>query len=207
MGTDEAFSTFDWGQKILPQEYRESQKKYFGKKGMSVFIGSFVWKNDSLSSSVADSAIATSSTSTFSTQSYVVALTNAAQTEIDTLSAGEFILKQFRADYPHIKKLHKRTDNASNFSSHGTPEAEKVICKRLGIDLITRDYSEVQKGRDICDRVCGVAKNRMRSWIAIGNDLLNAHDIKEGMEYAGGIKNLNIAVAEVIPDAGTRNMK
>ncbi|CAF3392155.1 unnamed protein product [Rotaria sp. Silwood2] len=198
MGTDEAFSNFDWSQKILRREYRESQKKYFGKKGMSVFIGSFVSKNNLLSSSVTDSAIATSSTYTFSTQSYVVALTNAAQTEIDTLNTGEIILEQFRADYPHIKKLHKRTDNAGNFSSYGTAEAEK-----LGIKLITRDYSEVQKGKDICDRVCGVAKNRMRSWIAAGNDLLNVHDIKEGMEYAGAIKNLNIAVVEVISGAGT----
>lgn len=42
MGNDEAFCTFDWAQKILPQEYRESQKKYFGKKGMSALVGSFV---------------------------------------------------------------------------------------------------------------------------------------------------------------------
>lgn len=74
---------------------------------------------------------------------------------------------------------------------------------QLGIDLLTRDYSEVQKGKDICDRVCGVAKGRMRSWIATGNDLLNAHDIKEGMEHAGGIKHTKIAVAEIIPGAGT----
>ena len=67
---------------------------------------------------------------------------------------------------------------------------------------MTRDYSEIQKGKDICDRICGVAKNRMRSWIATGNNLLNAHDIKEGMEYAGGIKNTKIAVAEIIPGAG-----
>ena len=32
MVTDEAFGTFDWVQKILPQEYRESQRKYYGKK-------------------------------------------------------------------------------------------------------------------------------------------------------------------------------
>ena len=32
MGIDEAFYTFDRDQKILRQEYRESQKKYFGKK-------------------------------------------------------------------------------------------------------------------------------------------------------------------------------
>ncbi|CAF4127176.1 unnamed protein product [Rotaria sp. Silwood2] len=129
MGTDEAFGTFDWGQKILPQEYRESQKKYFGKKGMSVFIGSFVWKD--VSSSTVNMSVTTSSAYTFSTQSYIVAITNATQTEIDTLSAGELILQQFKADYSQIKKLHKRTDNASNFSSHGTPEAEKPLIPQI----------------------------------------------------------------------------
>ena len=67
---------------------------------------------------------------------------------------------------------------------------------------MTRDYSEVQKSKDICDRVCGVAKARMRSWAATGNDLLNAIDVKEGMEYAGGIKNTKVAVAEVVVGQG-----
>jgi hypothetical protein len=47
-----------------------------------------------------------------------------------------------------------------------------------------------------------VAKARMRSWVSNGNDLLNANAIKEGMEYAGGVKNTKLAVAEIIPDAG-----
>ena len=75
-----------------------------------------------------------------------------------------------------------------------------------GIDLLTRDYSEVQKGQDICDHFCGVVKNRIRSWIAPENDLMNAHDIKEGMEHAGGIMNNRIAVAEIIPGAGMQNV-
>ena len=134
MTMDEAFCTCDWGQKILPQEYRESQKKYFGKKGMSVFVGSFVWKSIPASNLVDNVAINTTSTRSFSTESYILALTNASQTEIDTLSAGEIILKQFHTDYPHIKKLHKRTDNAGNFSSHGTPEAERVVAQRVSFE-------------------------------------------------------------------------
>ncbi|CAF4127945.1 unnamed protein product [Adineta steineri] len=202
MGNDEAFCTFDWGQKILPQDYRESQKKYFGKKGMSVLIGSFIWKNEAASSNKKRTTTDIQSESTFSSQSYIVALTTAAQTELDTLSGGELILKQFKSDFPHITKLHKRTDNAGNFSSHATPEAERLICQKNEIELLTRDYSEVQKGKDICDRVCGVCKNCMRSWIATGNDLSNAHDIKEGMQYAGGVKNTKIATAEIIPGVG-----
>ena len=68
--------------------------------------------------------------------------------------------------------------------------------------MITRDYSAVQKGKDICDRICGVAKNRTRPWINSGNDLCNAMDIKEGMEYAGGVKNTRVGVAEIIPNIG-----
>ena len=64
---------------------------------------------------------------------------------------------------------------------------------------MTRDYSEVQKGKDICDRVYGVARARMRLWPANGNDLLCKNDIKEGMENAGGIKNTKVAVAEIVP--------
>ena len=67
---------------------------------------------------------------------------------------------------------------------------------------MTRDYSEVQKGKDICNRVRGVAKARMRSWAANGNDLLCANDIKEGIEYARGIKNTKVDVAEIVSGMG-----
>ena len=61
---------------------------------MSVFVGSFVWKEGS-PSTVIDIAETTnnSSVSVFSTVSYILALINASQTEIDTLSAGEIVLK------------------------------------------------------------------------------------------------------------------
>ena len=73
------------------------------------------------------------------------------------------------------------------------------------MELLTRDYGEVQKAKGICDRVCGMGKARIRSWIAAGNDLKNAIDIEEGMEYADGTKNTKVAVAEVIPDTGIQS--
>ena len=127
IGSDEAFCTFDWGQKVLPQEYQEGQSTYFGKKGMSVLVGSFLWKN-----STADTVVSGAACSPpMHTESYILALTSTAQTDLDTLSTSEIILKQFTEDHPHIKKLHKRTDNAGNLSSHTTPEVEKLICDRV----------------------------------------------------------------------------
>ena len=52
---------------------------------MSVFIGSFVWKNDSTSPTVNASTRTTSAAHTISTQSYIIAITNTTQTEIDRL--------------------------------------------------------------------------------------------------------------------------
>jgi hypothetical protein len=40
----------------------------------------------------------TSSASVFSTESYVLTLTNASQSEIDTLGASEIIVQQFKAE-------------------------------------------------------------------------------------------------------------
>ena len=60
----------------------------------------------------------------------------------------------------------------------------------------------MQKGKDIWDRICGVAKSPMRSCLATGNNLLNAHEMKEGMEYAGGVKSTKVAVAEIIVGEG-----
>ena len=95
----------------------------------------FVWKNPLPPPATTITHTIMVSAPTFSTESYVLAFTNAAQTELDSLSAGEIITKQFKADHPHISKLHKRTDNAGNFSSHSTPEVEKVICERVSLSF------------------------------------------------------------------------
>ena len=89
MKTDEAFCIFDRGQKILPQEFRESQNACFGKAGISVLVGSFVWKNQPTTTS------ATGSTwiSSFNTEPYILALANASQTDLDSLSRSEITIK------------------------------------------------------------------------------------------------------------------
>ena len=131
MGQDKAFCTFDWGQKLLPQEYREAQSTYLGKISIPVLVRSFVWKDPLPPPATIMTSTTTFSPTTFSTESYILAFTNAAQTELDSLSAGEIIKRQFKADRSHTLELHKPIDNAGNFSSHSTPEVEKGICERV----------------------------------------------------------------------------
>ena len=133
MDQDEAFCTFDWSQKFLPQEYREAQSTYFGKRGMLVLVGSFVWKDSMHPLATTMRTTTTFFPTTFSTESYIFAFTNAAQTELHSLSGSEIITKQFKSDHPHILKVHKRTGTAGNFSSYSTPEAEKLMCERVSL--------------------------------------------------------------------------
>ncbi len=108
-------------------------------------------------------------------------LTRCDQTEQATLSGGYLILKQFRTDYPYITSLIKRLDNASILAGHATPEGEWSLSKLAGVTLLMRDYSEVQSGKDICDRIVGAAKMRMKAYLHAGHDVTNASEIKLGM--------------------------
>ena len=80
---------------------------------------------------------------------------------------------------------------------------EKVSCDQV---RIFSNYSEVQKVKNIYDRVRVVAKAQMRSWMVTGHNSLNVIDIKEGMKYTGGIRNTKVTVAEIIPDADMQSL-
>ena len=73
----------------------------------------------------------------------------------------------------------KRSDNASVLAGHSTLHCDKIFTDSLGIKLIMRDYSEVQCGKSICDRLSGSAKVRMKAYINFGNDVIDASDIKK----------------------------
>ncbi|CAF3460492.1 unnamed protein product, partial [Rotaria sp. Silwood2] len=69
----------DFGESGIGESGRR-RKKISAKMEVTVFIGSFVWKD--VSSSTVNMSVTTSSAYSFSTQSYIVAITNATQTEI-----------------------------------------------------------------------------------------------------------------------------
>ena len=79
MDEDEAFCTFDWGQKSLPQKHRETQTIYFGKKKECRFLwGSFVWKAQVSRLTSTPTTTTSISPPTYSTESYIVAISDAA---------------------------------------------------------------------------------------------------------------------------------
>jgi hypothetical protein len=78
-------------------------------------------------------------------------------------------------------KLIKRSDNASVLTGNYTIKCEKALAESLGIELLMRDYSEMQSGKSICDRLSGAAKLRLRAYINARHNVLSASDIKQGI--------------------------
>lgn len=81
-------------------------------------------------------------------------------------------------------KLIKRSGNASVLAGQHTIQFEQKLADEIGIQLLMRDYSEIQSGKSICDRISGTAKLRMRAFINAGNDVSSAEDIKKSNFYA-----------------------
>ena len=61
------------------------------------------------------------------------------------------------------------------------------------------DYNEPCCGKDQCDRESAAAKTILRSYVDSGNDLLTAEDLHKSLHYGYGMKNSQVAVAEINP--------
>jgi hypothetical protein len=77
----------------------------------------------------------------------------------------------------------KRSDNASILGGHSTPDGERMIADAVGLTIVSREYSECQAGKDICDRIAGAAKGRLRAFLHAGHDVICASDMKKGMKW------------------------
>jgi hypothetical protein len=172
----------DWAQKVLPSSFRECQREYFGKKGMSVHVDVLFIKN-------ADGSLIK--------KTYFTALTRCDQDVIDTLCVADHVIKQIRADYPHLRQLYHKSDNAGCYAGNSVAENLYHICQLQNIDLLRYDYNEPQRGKDQADRDSAVAKRFLSAYIHSGNNCLSAEDIKKGILHLGGPKNASVSVAEI----------
>ena len=85
----------DWAQKVIPSMFREGQRDYFGKKGMSVPVDVLLTK------AVTELMKSVSFTTIYRCD----------QDVIDTLCVAEHVLKEIQKDHPNIKQLFRKTDN------------------------------------------------------------------------------------------------
>ena len=166
----------DYCQKVLPIEFRESQFSYFGKKGMTLHCDVLLLKENG----------------TVKKHTYFTTPYRSDQDIKDSLSLGDYVVKEFSKEFPHVKELHYKSDNAGCYHGNPYPESIYKICKQNFITLKRLDYNEPQKSKDQCDRDSVLARNALRRYVDEGNDIVSAEDIYKAL-LASPITNAKVS--------------
>lgn len=90
---------FDYAMKFLPVQYREKQIDWFGKKGFSWDVFSFL----------------TCKAGDLVKPTYVVILLNFTQDALTSAALYRLVLNKIKCDFPQLQLLYDKSDNATYY--------------------------------------------------------------------------------------------
>ena len=169
--------------KFLPRKYRESQRDWFGKRGLSWHV------------TVAMRKIMASHQLQMMT--FVHVFQSCSQDSSTVLAIMEDVIGKLKAIIPSLKPVTYRQDNAGCYRCGATilgaskaSQFHEVMVKRL-------DFSDPQGGKGACDRKAATIKAHMRVHLNEGNDIENANQMVDAMRSSGGVPGLNVTLCEM----------
>ena len=118
---------------------------------------------------------------------YYTAVYRCEQGLIDALCLADVVLPKVKEDFPGLKNLYAKSDNASSYHENYYIEALYNLCKEKQLALLRYDYNEPSRGKERCDRESAGAKSVIRSFVDDGNDLMTAEDIYTSLHHDKGI--------------------
>ena len=181
LDTKTGFWLKDFCRKILPAQFREGQKEYFGKKDMKLHVDVFFHKvNGRLRKKV-----------------YFTAVYRCKQGLVVSLCLADVVLEKLKKDFPHLMQLYAKSDNAPSYHDNFHMEALYKLCKGKQISLQRHDYKQPSRGKDQCDRESAGAKCVLRNFVDASNNLITTEDIYNGLHHGKGIQNADVAVVKI----------
>ena len=157
----------DWAMKFLQIRYREKRSEWFGKRGLSWHISSFVFRNPV--------------TKLLEVESYAHFFDTCTHDLYAVSSIVEHLLQVIKTKYPAIKKVSLRSDEAGCYHNSMLIATTNDIASRLDMTVVSYDYSEPQYSKDICDRIICPMKAALKKFCNEGNDILTAEDMRNAL--------------------------
>ncbi len=182
----------DWAMKFVQMRHREKQSDWYAKRGMSWHISSVVTRDGE--------------TDELQVVSYAHLLDSCAQDWYTVGSVFENLLENVKRDFPVIKRVYLRSDEAGCYHTSQLIAAVKDIGDRVGITVERYDFSEPQQGKDICDRVLCPMKATIRKYCSQGHDKKKAVKLNSPAFY-NSYKKCRNQVTERIKSAKTQYFK
>ncbi|VDI15288.1 Hypothetical predicted protein, partial [Mytilus galloprovincialis] len=180
LSKDEVLVERDWAMKFLPMRYRESQSKWFGKRGLNwhVSVGSYH----------------TSDTDDLKMQTIIHVFDNASQDARTSNAVLRNTLQQFQQMNPSLKKAYIRSDNAGCFHGFLAVSEIALINGEENIKVVQMDFADPQGGKSICDRRAAHIKSAIRKYVNEGHDVCTAADFKKALQICS-LRNVAVVVA------------
>ena len=178
--------TQDWAMKFLPQKYRETQKDWFGKRGISWHISVVVRR-------LADGKL--------QHQVFVHIVENCSQDTDVVIPMMQHILTNLKKENPNITSAAYRQDNAGCYPMLA---ACCLMEETTGIKVLRVDFSDPQGGKGVCDRKAATIKCHVRRYINEGHDAVNAAQLRDAILSNSGVSGVRVALVDA---GGIKHLK
>ena len=144
--TTSALLIIDWAMKWLPRKFRESQRDWFAKRGISWHI---------------TVAIRRSQEGKIQMLTFVHVFRKCAQDSDTVLAIIDDVFAQLQSLTPAVTTVSLRSDNAGCYHSALVFLALNQSATKNNIKLERVDFSDPQGGKGACDRKAATIKNRI----------------------------------------------
>lgn len=180
------FLTQDWAMKFIPRKYRESQRDWFAKRGMSWHITVATRKQDGQLQMLTFVHIFESCN-----QEYPV-----------VLAIMSDVIERLKVIMPKLRLVFHRQDNAGCYRNGPNVFCAKLLGHRHGVAIKRMDFSDPQGGKGACDRKAATIKSHMRIYLNEGNDITSPDHMKQAILSSGGVPAVSVTLCgpTVIPN-------
>ena len=136
----------DWAMKYLPQHYREQMSEFFGKRGRSWHIRAVITRSQD--------------EGRCEVECFVHLFNTCKQNSFAVMSVIEHLLHTIKIEYRFL-----RSDNAGCYHGGSMILSLPYIRTRFGVTTLRYDFSDLQAGKDICDRKTDPMKAHFKRWV------------------------------------------
>ena len=152
------------GNQIPAVEAPRKAVRLVWEKGISWHVSSVIIKNNK--------------TAEVEVSTYIHLIDSCSQHCYAVASILENLLKNVCERHPSIKNVYIRSDEAGCYHNNLLIASLKDIGNRVGVKIVSYDYSEPQNGKDICDRILCPMKLTIRRYCNEGHDILKDNGTK-----------------------------
>ncbi|CAF4490382.1 unnamed protein product, partial [Rotaria sp. Silwood2] len=167
------FIQIDWSMKFLAKEYRESQRQWFAKRGLSWHICYAIKLHSSASFST------TTKEKKFEHRTFAHIFDQCIQNGQTVTSIIRDVFIRIKSTNPEIEYAFLRADNAGCFHGSEFLLAVKALYEETGIFIKRIDFSDPQSGKSCCDRMAAVIKCNIRRYIDEKHNVTNSKEFIE----------------------------